>query len=70
MYYMVTLFPALCGRSGGSVLGHVVKVYMPMAVDLETTTIAGYGYITVSNSTSVLVYRSDELAGNFKPFDR
>ncbi|EEC03156.1 conserved hypothetical protein [Ixodes scapularis] len=42
---------------------------MPMATDLETTTISGYGYITVSNATTVVVYRSDELASNFRVFD-
>ncbi|XP_077530734.1 uncharacterized protein LOC144142831 isoform X2 [Haemaphysalis longicornis] len=56
-------------RQAGTVLSHIVKVHLPMAVDMETTTISGYGYVAVCNSTSVLVYRSDELASNFKVFD-
>ncbi|XP_077494057.1 female sterile (1) Nasrat isoform X2 [Amblyomma americanum] len=73
---LVLLFPSAYAdvgftdiRQGGTVLSHVVKVHVPMAVAMETTTISGYGYVAVSNATSVLVYRSDDLASNFKVFD-
>lgn len=73
---LVVLFPSAFAdigftdiRQGGMVLSHIVKLHMPMATDLETTTISGYGYITVSNATTVVVYRSDELASNFRVFD-
>lgn len=73
---LVLLFPSVYAdvgftdvRQGGTVLSHVVKIHVPMAVDMETTTISGYGYVAVSNATTVLVYRSDDLASNLKVFD-
>ncbi|XP_075726913.1 uncharacterized protein LOC119165144 isoform X2 [Rhipicephalus microplus] len=73
---LVLLFPSVYAdvgftdiRQGGTVLSHVVKIHVPMAVDMETTTISGYGYVAVNNASSVLVYRADDLASNFKVFD-
>ncbi|XP_064489641.1 uncharacterized protein LOC135401280 [Ornithodoros turicata] len=56
-------------RQGKTVLSHIIHIRVPMAVDLETAVIGGYGYITVCNATTVAVYRSDELANSFRLFD-